>query len=63
MSAQVDQLAVRIPRALDQLAQGLNQYAWSRALLAQTPALVSMLPGERNLLARVTGIFSTTFGF
>lgn len=58
---QIDQLAYDLPRAIDNLRQSLREYEWGRRLLEQAPPAPQLMP-RRDVLAGVTGVFSTTLG-
>lgn len=62
VAEQVDQLSESVPRSAQQLGQRIERYAWGRQLLAQVPTTGELLSDKSNVLARVTGVFSTTFG-
>lgn len=59
---QADQIVERVPEGLQQLTGYLEQYQWGQALLARMPSAGEMASGQGNILARVTGVFSATFG-
>lgn len=59
--AQADGLVQGITQSVAQLRSQLSQHEWSRRLLANAPGVVE-LAKRADLVARVTGVFSTTFG-
>lgn len=61
VAAQTDQLVQRLTSSAQQLTTEISRYDWGKRLLAQAPTL-TQLTSRGNIVARVTGIFSTTFG-
>ncbi|HJT81531.1 MAG TPA: AI-2E family transporter [Chthoniobacterales bacterium] len=61
VAAQADQLSRRLTSSAQQLTAQVSQYEWGRRLLDQAPTL-QQLTNRGNLISRITGIFSTTFG-
>lgn len=61
VAAQADGLAQGLTYSVEQLHGCLSQYGWGKRLLAQTPG-VAELAQRANLVARVSGVFSSTFG-
>jgi predicted PurR-regulated permease PerM len=62
VAEQVDQLAEQIPQSLQQLRQYIERYGWGRQLLATAPGPDELMNSGGGLLARITGIFSSTIG-
>ncbi len=60
-AAQIEDLSQGLQRSVVQLHGRLTEYSWGQKLLAQAPGVMD-LAQRANLLARVTGIFSSTFG-
>jgi predicted PurR-regulated permease PerM len=61
LTAQIGQLTDTLPRSITSLEQRLQQYGIGQWLLSQTPSL-SQFMSERNVLAKIARVFSTTFG-
>ena len=62
VAAQVDELRRSLPQSMRRLSERIEQYEWGRQILAQLPNANELMPGRADVLARVTGIFSTTLG-
>ena len=62
VAAQADDLQRGVRHAVQQLGAYITQYEWGRRMLSEMPG-VAELARRGNLLARVTGIFSSTLGF
>ena len=60
--AEIDQLSVGIPAALQNLENRLEQYGWGKDLLGTLPSLAPRDLFSSDLLARLLGTFTTTFG-
>lgn len=58
---QVAELAEQIPRAVDQLTEQMDDYAWAQWLRERTSA-ESQNGGGASMLGHVLGIFSSAFG-
>lgn len=56
------QLRQQLPQSLERLKQNIEQYEWGRQLLGQTSRADELIPEKRELVAKATGVFSTTFG-
>ncbi len=61
IAAQTDQLSQRLTISAQQLTGEISRYEWGKRLLEKAPTLMQ-LTGRGNIVGRVTGIFSTTFG-
>jgi len=59
---QVDELQKNLPQSARQLERHIEGYEWGRKVLAQVPNANELVPNKADVLARVTGVFSTTFG-
>jgi predicted PurR-regulated permease PerM len=59
---QLDLLVEHLPGSLRKLEAYLSRYAWGRWLLAQAPSANQFLLGRADVLARITGFFSTVLG-
>lgn len=59
---QVDELQKSLPQSARQLERHIEGYEWGRKALAQVPNANEIMPDKADVLARVTGVFSTTFG-
>lgn len=57
---QLTELGQRLPEAVEQAARRLRQYDWLGGLLDELPSPDEAL--DKNVLARVTSLFSTAFG-
>lgn len=62
VSAQLAQLGQRLPQALQELRSLLDAHSWGRALLSIVPAEANWLPSHREILAQISGLFSTALG-
>lgn len=62
VAGQIDELQKSLPQSVRHLSERVEQYEWGRQVLAQLPSASELLPGRANVLARATGIFSTTLG-
>jgi predicted PurR-regulated permease PerM len=61
VAIQLDQLVESVPASLAELEQYVRQYAWGRTLLERAPSANQMIR-RTDILARVTGLFSTALG-
>ncbi|MEO8043524.1 MAG: AI-2E family transporter [Spartobacteria bacterium] len=61
VAAQTDGLVQGLTNSVEQMRARLSQYGWGQRVLAQTPRIIE-LAKRADLVARVTGVFSTTFG-
>lgn len=61
VAAQTDQLTHRLTSSAQQLTAQISRYEWGQRVLDQAPTLAQLTRGG-NIVARVTGVFSTTFG-
>lgn len=59
LAQQGSQMSERIPEAIGQLETSLEQNQIGRILLSQQQQI---LTGDTNVMGRITGLFSTTFG-
>lgn len=59
---QIDELQKKLPQSVQQLERHVESYEWGRKALAQVPNANELVPDKADVLARVTGVFSTTFG-
>ncbi len=62
VAEQVDQLVDHFPRSMQKLEEQVGRYAWGRRIIAQIPDASALVPKGTNVLARATGIFSSTLG-
>jgi predicted PurR-regulated permease PerM len=62
VAVQLDQLMESVPGSLAEVEQYLRNYAWGRSLLARAPSANQLVLGRTDILARVTGLFSTALG-
>jgi predicted PurR-regulated permease PerM len=61
LGAQIMQLTETLPRSILSLEERLRQYGFGQWLLSQTPSPGEFI-SEGSILAKVTRVFSTTFG-
>jgi predicted PurR-regulated permease PerM len=59
---EVGQLADALPGAVDSLEERIAQVAWLRPILDRLPAAASLAAPRGDVVGRITGFFSTTFG-
>lgn len=59
---QTNQLARRLPQAVEQLQRQLLQYEWARTLFDEEGQLQKFIPKGSKAVRTATGIFSSTFG-
>jgi predicted PurR-regulated permease PerM len=59
---QMDELADRLPRAIERLEKQINEYPWGRRLLSETKDK-DALADAKNIFSRATGALSITLGF
>jgi predicted PurR-regulated permease PerM len=59
---EVAQLADALPGAVDSLEKRVAEVNWLRPLLDRLPAAASIAAPRGDVLGRITGFFSTTFG-
>lgn len=59
---QIDELQKKLPQSVRQLERHVESYEWGRKALAQVPNANELVPDKADVLARVRGVFSTTFG-
>ncbi|MDP9310819.1 MAG: AI-2E family transporter [Chloroflexota bacterium] len=62
IAEQVTELTQRLPHAVTQARQRLAQAPLGQQIVAQMPPLQQLVPRSGNILARVTGMFSTVLG-
>ena len=68
VSVQLDQLIEQLPRSVKQIKILIGHYEWGRHLVANMPNAGEMIPdqlqgrGLGNVLGKVAGLFSMTFG-
>jgi len=62
LGTQVDTLLERVPRALQQLQQRLEQHAWARSLLAELPHTGAKLAEQTDVAAQAPRVVSNIFG-
>jgi predicted PurR-regulated permease PerM len=60
---QIDDLTRQIPAAVDQLQERLDQYEWSRQLMAQLREANDGLLVRADFFARARGVFTASFAF
>jgi predicted PurR-regulated permease PerM len=61
IAVQVDELTARLPAAVEGLRQQLQSYEWGRAALARME-VERLLPSRSDIVARITGVASSTLG-
>jgi predicted PurR-regulated permease PerM len=66
VATQVDQLIEQLPRSIRQIKALIGQYEWGRHIIANAPNAQEMIFGQidefGNVLGKVAGLFSITFG-
>jgi predicted PurR-regulated permease PerM len=62
LTAEIDQLADRIPASIATLRQKIDSSKLGHILLSETPQFNAMLSGSGDLLGNLTGMVSRTFG-
>jgi predicted PurR-regulated permease PerM len=62
IGAQVAQLAEQLPEAIDNLEDRIEDTSWGRTALDLMPKPEAMMPSAGNLMAGISGVFSTTLG-
>lgn len=62
ISDQADQLAVRIPEAIQQLEDRALKYGWVQGLLAKRDQFENLIPGSSKAAGMAARLFSSTFG-
>lgn len=62
VAKQADELSESLPRAVEQIRERIGRYEWGRQLLARLPPAEELMPDRADVLARATGVFSTTLG-
>lgn len=62
LAEQIDELSQTLPRSIQNLRQSVEQYGWGRRILDRTPSFEDLIPDKSDVLAKATGVFSTTFG-
>ncbi|GAA4455628.1 AI-2E family transporter [Nibrella saemangeumensis] len=63
VSQQVDQLSQSLPQAIRKAESQLAKSSWGQRLLSGLPSKPSqLLPEQKDVLSRITGIFSSTLG-
>ncbi|MCF6157294.1 MAG: AI-2E family transporter [wastewater metagenome] len=60
---QIDKLMKTIPDSISQIRNQLKQYPWMNKIIEKAPGFNQIVSGKMNVVSRVTGFFSTTFGF
>ncbi|WP_461491542.1 AI-2E family transporter [Pontibacter sp. HJ8] len=64
ISDQVDEMRKSLPQALTRLQEWLGQYNWGRKLVEKIPEdYNNMLPEQKEMLSKLTGVFSSTLSF
>lgn len=61
IAVQVDELAARLPTAVESLRQQVQTYAWGEAALARLQ-VERLLPSRSDIVAQITGVASSTLG-
>ena len=59
---QADELRRTLPQSVERLTGELGRYEWGRWALDKAPEPDDLMPRRRDLLARITGVVSTTLG-
>jgi predicted PurR-regulated permease PerM len=59
VAEQTDESRRTLPKSLDRLTAEMNRYETGRWLLENAPEPDELMPRRRDLLARITGVFST----
>lgn len=62
VNEQVTQLSERLPDAWERIRAMLEQHKWGNALLRTTPPPSELVPSSADILARISGVFSTALG-
>lgn len=62
VAEQVDQLTESLPHAIERLQTRVEPYGWARRALEQLSSAQDLVSDRADAFARVTGVFSTTFG-
>jgi predicted PurR-regulated permease PerM len=62
LGQQVDNLLERVPHALQQLQQRLEQHAWARRLLAEFPQAGAKIAEKTDVAAKAPAVVSNVFG-
>lgn len=62
VAEQADQLSQSMPRAVERIQERVGRYEWGRRILVRLPSTEDLMPDRADVLARVTGVFSTTLG-
>lgn len=62
LAEQIDELSQTLPRSIQNLSQSVERYGWGRRILDRTPSFEDLMPDKSDVLAKATGVFSTTFG-
>jgi predicted PurR-regulated permease PerM len=62
IAVQVDELATRLPTAVESLRQQIQTYEWGRAALARME-VERLLPSRSDIVAQITGVASSTLGW
>jgi len=57
---QTEQLVERLPESLDRISREVGYHDWANSILEGSPE--RFLPPPMEILGRITGVFSTTFG-
>ena len=61
IAVQVDELAARLPTAVERLRQQVQTYEWGQAVLARLE-VGRLLPSRTDIFAQITGVASSTLG-
>ncbi len=63
VSDQIDKLMQTIPQTIQQIRDQLMKYTWAQRLLSKAPSIDDVLSGKMNIMSKMSGFFSATFGF
>jgi len=61
LGQQVDELLERVPHALQQAQQRLEQHAWARRLMAEIPQAGAKIAEQTDVVAKAPGVVSNVF--
>jgi predicted PurR-regulated permease PerM len=62
IAGQVDELRQSLPKSVELLETQVKRYEWGRWMLEEAPAPAELLPRQRDLFGRVTGVVSGALG-
>ncbi len=62
LAAELDELRVRLPEAVDRLRERVGRYELGRRVIDEAPSFGDLLSNKETVFSQVTGIVSATFG-